>query len=103
MLRGWASGTTLNEIFSNFAQAGSSLAKRLQFAGRFYGKLIGDLMRTFETVNGGIGGLLLRDVFPRSLSQGRGGFYDIENVIGVQTQNLLRLAKYTKASDIIRR
>src|SRR5690242_18558707 len=97
------SGATLNEIFSNFEQARSALAKRLQFASGFCGKLIGDLMRTFEAVNRGIGGLLLSDVFPGSFSKGRGRFFDVENVIRDLKEKSERLAKCAKAGDIIRR
>src|SRR5712671_6695383 len=70
------------QIFRNLAQASGFPLVRQEFRNRFAGEFIGDFVRARESMNRGVGGLLLRHVLSRGFAKRRGRFLDVQNVVG---------------------
>jgi hypothetical protein len=97
-----ASGASLDEVFRNFAEAGSALGVRYEFGDCFCGKLVGDLMGTLEAVDGWVSGFLLGNVFSGGFPESGGGLFHVENVVCDLKEKSEGLAKCAEASNIFR-
>src|SRR5205807_3761117 len=95
------SGSTQDEKFGDFAEARSAVVVRRKFSDGFRCKFVGDLMRAFESVDGRIRRLLLREVFSRRFAEGGGGFFHVKDVIGHLESPADGLAKAAQARHIL--
>jgi hypothetical protein len=90
----------LDEVVGNFAEARGAVIVGREFGDGFCGKIAGNLVRTFETVDGRVGGFLLRNILAGRFSEYGGSLFDIENVVGDLEEEAEGFAKTSQPGNV---
>src|ERR1700687_4843214 len=75
-------GSANNQILGDFAQADRGFTVGSKLRDGLAGQIIRNFVGTLQSVDRGIGGFLLGDVFSRGLAERGGGFFHVQNVVG---------------------
>src|SRR5712672_1076824 len=92
---------TKYEVLCDGAQATGGVAVGREFHDGLGGEVVGDFVGALQSVDRGISGFLLGDVLARSLAEGCGGFFHVEDVVGDLEGPADGFAEAPEAGDII--
>src|SRR2546430_10865888 len=74
--------TAGNQKFSDLPQPRASLLIGRNLANSVRRQFAGDFIGALQSVNCGISGLLLGDIFAGGFAEGHGGFLHVQNIVG---------------------
>src|SRR6266478_5978976 len=94
-------GSANYQVLGDFAQAACSFAVGSKLRDGLAGEIIRDFVGTLQSVNRGIGGFLLGDIFSRSLAQRGRRFFHVQNVVGDLKGPADSFAEAAQARDVV--